>query len=79
MDQASDKAKAPLNRANAAFKASELRDQLVRREMEKERAATDAKTARLRALRLAKEEADRLEAAAQPPPPKIKASARKKK
>jgi hypothetical protein len=41
------------------FTASEARDALVKRELELERAAFEAKTARLRALRLAKEEADR--------------------
>jgi hypothetical protein len=67
---ASDKANAPPSRAQANFKASEQRDHLVRQEMEKERAATDAKTIRLKALRLAKEAADKAEAAANPPPPK---------
>lgn len=49
------------SRAQAAFSASEQRDRLVREMVEKDRAATDAKTARLRALRLAKE-------ASEPPP-----------
>lgn len=44
------------------FTASELRDKLVWAEIAKERAAFDAKTARLRALRLARD-------AAQPPSP----------
>jgi len=69
MADATDKSKLPINRAQAAFKASEQRDILVRKEIEKERAAVEAKTIRLKALRLAKEEADRLEAAAQPPKP----------
>ena len=47
------------NRAQKHFAASEQRDTEVRRMIESERAATDAKTAKLRALRLAKEEADR--------------------
>lgn len=42
----------------------EDRTTLVKREVDAERAATDAKTARLRALRLAKEAADRETAAA---------------
>ena len=42
--------------------ASEMRDRLVREQLEKERAASNAKTAKLRALRLAKE-------AAEPPAP----------
>jgi hypothetical protein len=46
-------------RAQNHFQAAERRDQLVRDELARERAATDAKTAKLRALRLAKEEADR--------------------
>jgi hypothetical protein len=37
------------------FSASELRSRAVLDQIEKERAATDAKTARLKALRLAKE------------------------
>jgi hypothetical protein len=40
------------------FSASEQRDKLVWELIEKERASTDAKTARLRALRLAKEAED---------------------
>ena len=67
-----DKSKLPLNRAQAAFKASEQRDILVRKEIEKERAAVEAKTIRLKALRLAKEAADKAEANAQPPKPKKK-------
>jgi|RhiMethySRZTD1v2_1073278.scaffolds.fasta_scaffold226276_2 hypothetical protein len=38
---------------------AEQRDKLVRQEIEKERAASAAKTAKLRALRLAKEAADK--------------------
>jgi hypothetical protein len=41
------------------FTASEMRDAAVKRQLEAERAAFEAKTVRLRALRLAKEEADR--------------------
>ena len=61
------------NRAQAVFTASEQRDKSVRAEIEKERAATDAKTARLRALRLAKEAADAAERAANPQPAPVKA------
>lgn len=71
----------PQNRAQAVFTASEQRDKSVRAEIEKERAATDAKTARLRALRLAKEAADAAERAANPKPAPLKAtktSAKKK-
>jgi hypothetical protein len=56
-------------RALNHFTAAQQRDELVRDEIAKERAASDAKTARLRALRLAKEEEDRATAAANPPPP----------
>lgn len=63
----------PQNRAQAVFTASEQRDKSVRAEIEKERAATDAKTARLRALRLAKEAADAAELAANPQPVPVKA------
>jgi hypothetical protein len=41
------------------FTQAEQRDKLVRQEIEKERAASAAKTAKLRALRLAKEAADK--------------------
>lgn len=61
----------------ASFSASDLRSRAVLEQIEKERAATDAKTARLKALRLAKEAEDRAEAiskaalkAAQPSPAK---------
>ena len=40
------------------FTASEARDALVKKELEAERQAFEAKTAKLRALRLAKEAAD---------------------
>jgi len=48
------------------FSASELRSRAVLDQIEKERAATDAKTARLKALRLAKEEEEKTLKAAQP-------------
>ena len=68
----------PQSRAQAVFTASEQRDKSVRAEIEKERAATDAKTARLKALRLAREAEEAAEAAANPKPAK-KAKATKKK
>ena len=46
-------------KAQNHFAASEQRDALVRKEIEKERAARVAKTAKLRALRLAKEASDK--------------------
>lgn len=56
------------------FTASEQRDKLVWAEIAKERAAFDAKTAKLKALRLAQE------AAAPPPAPKpAKAKSSKKR
>ena len=57
------------------FAASEQRDSAVKSEINRERAANDAKTAKLRALRLAKEEEDRaaaLIAAENAPAPKPK-------
>ncbi len=42
-------------RPPATFSASDQRSRMVLDQIEKERAATDAKTARLKALRLAKE------------------------
>lgn len=63
----------PQNRAQAVFTASEQRDKSVRAEIEKERAATDAKTARLKALRLAKEAEDAALEAANPKPVPVKA------
>lgn len=55
------------------FTASELRDKLVWAEIAKERAAFDAKTAKLRALRLARD------AALPPAPPPAKAKAKPKR
>ncbi len=49
-------------RAQNHFTASEQRDTLVKQEIEKERAASAAKTAKLKALRLAKEADDKVEA-----------------
>lgn len=65
------------NRAQQHFTSSEQRDDQIKQIIEKERAATDAKTAKLRALRLAKEEADRVAAANAPPTESTKARARK--
>lgn len=55
-------------RAEAHFSASEQRDVMVKAEIARERAATDAKTARLKALRLAKEAEEAATAAANPAP-----------
>jgi hypothetical protein len=62
MSNSTDKSDSARRRAQTHFTASEQRDTLVRREIEKERAASNAKTAKLRALRLAKEAADKDEA-----------------
>jgi hypothetical protein len=72
-------------KAQNHFAASEQRDALVRKEIEKERAVSAAKTAKLRALRLAKEAsekeaADRLAAEeAEAKPRKNRASPRKRR
>jgi len=50
----------------AGITASQLRDELVKEQVEKERAALDAKTAKLKALRLAKEAEVRAAALLQP-------------
>jgi hypothetical protein len=63
-------------RAQNHFAMAEQRDSTVKQMIDSERAATDAKTAKLRALRLAKEETDRVAAANAPPPaPKKKTRA----
>ena len=64
-------------RAQTHFAASEQRNQQVKQLIDNERSATDAKTVKLRALRLAKEEADRAAAAAAPPSAAPKTRARK--
>jgi hypothetical protein len=45
-------------KTGASFTASEVRDALVKKGLEADRLAFEAKTAKLRALRLAKEAAD---------------------
>jgi hypothetical protein len=62
MSNSSEPRDAVRRNAQSHFTHTERRDELVRQEIEKERAATDAKTARLRALRLAKEEGEKAEA-----------------
>ena len=63
-------------RAQNHFAASEQRDTEVRKEILRQQTATAARTAKLKAMRLEKEEADRIAAANAPKPaPK----ARKKK
>ena len=57
------------------YARAEERDQRLRQEIEKERAASTAKSARLRGLRLAKEAADK-EAAERTPAPDGEAKAK---
>ena len=69
------------NRAQTHFKSSEQRDDAIRAELEKERNAVETKTAKLKALRMAKEAEDKIEAdrlAAEAPKKKTSASAAKK-
>lgn len=62
MSDPNERREAVRRNAQSHFTHTERRDELVRQEIEKERAALDAKTAKLRALRLAKEANDRAEA-----------------
>ena len=62
MSDPNERREALRRNAQSHFTHSERRDELVRQEIEKERAALDAKTAKLRALRLAKEASERAEA-----------------
>jgi hypothetical protein len=55
-------------KAQDHFTAAERRDSDVRQEIARQQANAAAQIAKLRALRLAKEEADRIEAANAPPP-----------
>jgi hypothetical protein len=76
-----DKTSATRRNAESHFTAAEARDAMIKTETAKERAAFEARTIKLKALRLAKEaedkiEKDRLDALN---PPKPKAAARKKK
>ena len=60
-------------RAQSHFEAAAQRDATVFAQLEKERSVTESKTAKLKALRLAKEEEDRAEEAriaAEKPEPK---------
>jgi len=62
-------------KANTHFTASEQRDAMVKKELEMERTAFDNRTAKLRALRLAKEAADQeaaLKLAAEQPVKQVK-------
>lgn len=63
MTSSTDPRDAARGKAQKYFTQSEQRDTLVKQEIEKERAAFDARTAKLRALRLAKEAAEKADAA----------------
>jgi hypothetical protein len=65
-------------KAQNHFEAAEARTTLVKQIVQAENAALDARTAKLRALRLAKEEADRAAAAANPPPEPTKKPRKKR-
>jgi hypothetical protein len=65
MASPTDPRDAARGKAQKYFTQSEQRDTLVKQEIERERAAFDAKTAKLRALRLAKEAAEKETAAKQ--------------
>ena len=70
---------AAVTNARKHFAASEQRDAAIRQTIDSEYAATAARTVKLRALRLAKEEEDRIAAANAPKPepkPKRKRAAR---
>jgi hypothetical protein len=62
MSDPSEKRDAARRTAQSHFTHTERRDEMVRAEIAKERAAVDAKTAKLRALRLAKEASEKAEA-----------------
>ena len=55
-------------RARNLFETADARTKLVKQIVAAENAALDARTVKLRALRMAKEEADRVEALANPKP-----------
>jgi hypothetical protein len=54
--------------ANGVFEVWEKRTELVKQQIRAESAANDAKTARLKALRLEKERQDAIETLRNPPP-----------
>lgn len=63
-------AKYPVNRTSERERTDQARNQLVKHLIADERAKVDAKTAKLKKLRLAREAADKAAAAANPPLPK---------
>ncbi|MGD0192150.1 MAG: hypothetical protein ABSD74_15530 [Rhizomicrobium sp.] len=79
MSNSTDQRTAQRQRAQSYFTQTEKRDALVKEELEKERNATVNKTAKLRALRLAKEAEEREAALNQPAPAPKKAPAKRKR
>ncbi len=63
-------------RGQSHFANPEQRESAFKAEVTRERDASDAKTAKLKAMRLAKEEDDRIAAANAPPPPPKKSRAK---
>lgn len=74
-----DNKKKTTTNADSRQDAADRRTQMVRDQMEKERAATDAKTQRLKALRLAQEEEEAARPKAPPAAKAKKAAATRKK
>ena len=70
--------KKTITNAESRQDAADRRTQMVRDQMEKERTATDAKTARLKALRLAQEQAEAERLLAEPPAKKTASGKAKK-
>jgi hypothetical protein len=62
MSDPTERREAVRRNAQSHFTHTERRDELVRQDIETERAAVDAKTAKLKALRLAKEAGEKAEA-----------------
>lgn len=73
MSDTSKKRDAALRTADGMFQVWQARTQMVKKELAAASAANDAKTERLKALRLAKEKQDAEEAAANPVPAKKRA------
>lgn len=61
-DSTRDRRDAARNKAMSHFQKAEKRDEQIRADLDKERAATEAKTAKLRALRLARDAEEAAEA-----------------
>lgn len=78
MSDTSKKRDAALRTADGMFQVWQARTQMVKKELAAASAANDAKTARLKALRLEKEKQEAEEAAANPPPAPVKKRAVKR-